>query len=111
MDKDELVKTFWHRVGLRQYELNLTATKIQIETKEKTGKTYRLTESRCRNVLPDTYTICILAEILKTTTDYLLGFVDNTGTVSAQETKVLTAYREDRRVKSIIDNVLTMLPD
>lgn len=111
MDKDEIVKTFWHRVGLRQYELNLTATRIQDMTKEKTGKTYRLTESKCRNVLPDTYTICILAEILKTTTDYLLGFVDNSGSLTGQETKVLSAYRGDRRVKSIIDNTMDLLPE
>lgn len=108
MEKDELAKTFWYRVGLRQYELNLTATKIQEETKQKTGKTYRLTESKCRNVLPDTYTICTLAEILKTTTDFLLGFIDNSGTVTATETKILTFYREDRHFKNILDNLLDL---
>ncbi len=106
MDKDEIVKTFWYRVGLRQYELNLTATRIQEETKERTGKVYRLIESKCRNVLPDTYTVCVLADILKTTTDYLLGFVDNSGATTATETKILTCYREDHRFKVIVDNLL-----
>lgn len=106
MDKDEIVKTFWYRVGLRQYELNLTATRIQQETKERTGKTYRLIESKCRNVLPDSYSICVLAEILKTTTDYLLGFTDSSGSVTATETKILTMYREDRHFKVIVDNLL-----
>ena len=108
MDRDSIAKLFWKRVTLRQYELNLTARKIQEETEQITGKVYRLTESKCRNVLPDTYTICVLAQILKTTTDYLLGFMDDSGAVNASEQKILEVYREDRHVKAILDNLLEL---
>ena len=108
MDRDELAKLFWKRLSLRQYELGLTATKIQSETERITGKTYRLTESKCRNVLPDTYTVCVLAQILKTSTDFLLGFIDDSGSVSLNEQKILTLYRENRHAKSMLDSLLEL---
>ncbi len=110
MDRDELAKNFWKRVQIRQYELNLTARRIQEETEQITGKTYRLTEAKCRNVLPDTYTACVLAQILRTTTDYLLGFIDDGGSSTASEQKILVIYRENKRVKTIIDNLCELVP-
>ncbi len=110
MDRDSVAKTFWQRVGLRQYELSLTAKKIQEETERLTGKTYRLTESKCRNVLPDSYTICVLASILKTTTDYLLGFVNNGEEISQKERKIIEQYRDNRNFRGIIDNAIELVP-
>ena len=110
MDRDSVAKTFWQRVGLRQHELNLTAKKIQEETEMTTGKVYRLVESRSRNVLPDTFTICVLASILQTTTDYLLGFVESSGEISTKERKVIEKYRENKNLRNIIDNSLELLP-
>lgn len=106
IDRDVLAKMFWKRVQLRQYEMNITAKRVQEETEQITGKVYRLTETKCRNVLPDTYTICVLAQILKTTTDYLLGFIDDVGSITANEQKILASYREYKRFKTIIDNLL-----
>ena len=108
MDREEVARLFWKRIEQRQYELHYTATFIQSETSKLTGKTYRLTESKCRNVLPDTYTIRILAEILQTTTDYLLGFVDSSGEITAKEAKVLEQYRTNKRIKVIIDNLIEL---
>ncbi len=110
MDRDVLAKMFWKRVSLRQCELNLTAKRVQEETEQETGKVYRLTEAKCRNVLPDTYTICVLAKILKTTTDYLLGFIDDGGSITSNEQKILVVYRENKRARSIIDNLLELIP-
>ncbi len=110
MDRDVLAKMFWKRVQLRQYELSLTAKRVQEETEQITGKVYRLTEAKCRNVLPDTYTICVLAQILRTTTDYLLGFVDDGGSFTSNEQKILALYRENRRFKTIVDNAIELIP-
>lgn len=110
MDRDVLAKMFWKRVQLRQYELSLTAKRVQEETEQITGKVYRLTEAKCRNVLPDTYTICVLAQILRTTTDYLLGFVDDGGSVTSNEQKILALYRENKRFKAIVDNAIELIP-
>lgn len=108
MDRDSMAKLFWKRLSLRQHEMNLTATKIQSETERITGKTYRLTESKCRNVLPDTFIVCVLAQILKTSTDYLLGFIDDSGSVSVNEQKILELYRENKRIKTIVDNLIEL---
>lgn len=109
MERDVLAKMFWKRVSLRQCDLNYTATRIQEETEQVTGRSYRLIESRSRNVLPDTYTICVLAKILKTTTDYLLGFVDDSGSVTATEQRLIVTYRENKRFKTIVDNLMELI--
>ncbi len=110
MDRDSVAKTFWDRMSKRQYELNLTSKQVQAETLKLSGKPYRLYESKSRNSLPDTFTVCIFASILKTTTDYLLGFVEESGEITTKEKQIVDNYRSNKKFKAVVDNLLTLVP-
>lgn len=110
MERDSVAKTFWDRMSKRQYELNMTSKRVREETEKISGKPYRLYESKSRNVLPDTYTVCVLATVLKTTTDYLLGFVEESEEITTKERQIVDNYRANKNFKSIVDNLLPLVP-
>ncbi len=108
-NREELAKLFWQRVSTRQVELHYTGKYIESETENRTGKKYRFTESKCRNVIPDSYTICTLAEILQTTTDYLLGFIDTASEANSKELRILETYRTNKYFRAVIDNAFELI--
>lgn len=107
--KDELAAAFWDRVSLRCYDIELSFRRAQSKMQELTGARYSISEAKCRNTMPDMFTVIALSKILDVSCDWLLGVSETVSYKSKSEKDLIDIYRSSTKIQKFFDDAVDIL--